>query len=195
MKKKHCKRRQRRQVGVLGLGCEAAAVSLTATTPAIASKTPNERTQQAMVEAINDEYRARALYGAVLEKFGEVRPFSNIVQAENRHVQRWQSLFNQYGLPIPEDTFAGNVEAPETLAAACEMGVEAEIADAQMYERFLSFVEEPDLRATFTQLKQVSQNNHKAAFERCVSRHSGGDRQGQHRGRRQGFCRNGRNQS
>ncbi|MGB7250036.1 MAG: hypothetical protein WBC73_13945, partial [Phormidesmis sp.] len=84
MKKKHCKRRQRRQVGVLGLGYEAAAVSLTATTPAIASEIPNERTQQAMVEAINDEYRARALYGAVLEKFGEVRPFSNIVQAENR---------------------------------------------------------------------------------------------------------------
>ncbi|EDX82833.1 hypothetical protein S7335_11 [Synechococcus sp. PCC 7335] len=154
--------------------------------PTSANETPNERTQQAMTEAINDEYRARAFYQAVIEKFGAVRPFSNIVQAEDRHVQRWQSLFNQYGLPIPEDTFAGNVEAPETLAAACEMGIEAEIADAQMYERFLTFVEEPDLRATFTQLQQVSQNNHKVAFERCARRLSSGRQQGQHHGQHHG---------
>jgi len=130
----------------------------------------DEKVQQAMVEAINDEYKARALYTAVIDKFGAVRPFINIVQAEERHVQRWQRLFNQYRLPIPEDTFAGNIAAPDTLKAACENGVEAEIADAQMYDRFLEFVEEPDLRETFIQLRNVSRDHHQRAFERCANR-------------------------
>ncbi|WP_009545418.1 ferritin-like domain-containing protein [Crocosphaera subtropica] len=130
------------------------------------------RTQQAMIDAINDEYYARALYNAIIEKFGQVRPFINIVQAENRHVQLWNKLFNQYGLPIPEDAYAGKIEAPDSLKTACQMGVEGEIANVQMYDKFLEFVQERDLRAAFTQLREVSQNRHKVAFERCLSRFS-----------------------
>ena len=127
------------------------------------------KTKQAMIDAINDEYHARAFYNAVMDKFGEIRPFSNIVHAESRHVQLWNRLFNQYGLPVPEDFFAGKVEAPETLQAACQMAVEAEIANVQMYDNFLEFVQESDLRAAFTQLRHVSQNRHKVAFERCLN--------------------------
>lgn len=128
------------------------------------------RTQQAMVDAIHDEYRARAFYTAVIEQFGAIRPFSNIVQAEERHTQLWNTLFAQYGLPIPADPFVGNVEAPDTLQIACQMGIDAEIANVAMYDSFLEFVQEPDLRAAFTQLRNVSQNNHKPAFERCAQR-------------------------
>ncbi len=130
----------------------------------------SERTQQAMVEAINDEYRARAFYTAVIQKFGAVRPFTNIVQAEDRHVQLWNWLFTQYGLSVPPDTFSDKVEAPDTLQRACQRGIEVEIANAQMYNHFLQFVQEADLRSVFSQLSQVSQNNHQPAFERCVSR-------------------------
>lgn len=143
-----------------------------ATTPvyanAVAKATVNAKTQQVMEEAINDEYRARAFYTAAIQKFGNVRPFSNIVQAEERHVQLWNSLFTKYGLPIPADTFAGKVEVPDTLKAACQMGVEAEIANVKMYDNFLSFINESDLRAAFTQLRSVSQNNHLRAFQRCT---------------------------
>ncbi|MEM8830519.1 MAG: hypothetical protein AAGE96_14350 [Cyanobacteria bacterium P01_G01_bin.19] len=38
------------------------------------------------------------------------------------------------------------------------MGVEAEIANVKMYDRFLDFIQERDLRDTFTQLRYVSQN-------------------------------------
>lgn len=127
-------------------------------------------TQQAMVESIQDEYRAKAFYQAVIDKFGPIRPFSNIVQAEDRHAQRWVALFNQYNLPIPEDTFAGNVAASDSLKEACELAIAAEIDNVKMYDRFLEFVQEPDLRATFTQLRHVSENKHKRAFERCANR-------------------------
>lgn len=135
----------------------------------VTNPTLDDRTKQAMVEAINDEYNARAFYTVVIEKFGEVRPFSNIVQSEDRHVQLWNSLFNKYSVTIPEDTFAGKVQAPETWQAACKMGVEAEIANVKMYDNFLTFVKQPDLRAAFTQLRYVSQNNHLRAFQRCAN--------------------------
>ncbi|UKO96825.1 ferritin-like domain-containing protein [Nostoc sp. UHCC 0870] len=134
------------------------------------SRELNAETQQAMIDAINDEYYARAFYTAVINKFGEVRPFSNIVHAEDRHVSLWNHLFTKYGLPIPPDTFMGNIPAPDTLQAACQTGVESEIANVQMYDRFLEFVQQADLRAAFIQLRHVSQNNHLPAFQRCVGR-------------------------
>jgi hypothetical protein len=40
-----------------------------------------------------------------------------------------------------------------------------------MYDRFLEFVQEADLRAAFTQLRHVSQNHHLPAFQRCAGRY------------------------
>lgn len=142
--------------------------------PAIANAAPNTQldaqTQQATIDAINDEYYARALYTAVIEKFGAVRPFSNIVRAEDRHVSLWKTLFNQYRIKIPGDSFAGKIPVPDTLPAACQVSLEIEIANVAMYDRFLGFVQEPDLRAAFTQLRQVSQERHLPAFQRCANR-------------------------
>ncbi|MEA5513618.1 DUF2202 domain-containing protein [Nodularia sp. UHCC 0506] len=152
-----------------GLCGEASATSNTSPTSPVHLHTElNTETQQAMIDAINDEYYARAFYTAVINKFGEVRPFSNIVHAENRHVSLWNSLFSKYGVPIPADTYTGNIQTPDTLQAACQVGVESEIANVQMYDRFLEFVQETDLRAAFTQLRHVSQNNHLPAFQRCA---------------------------
>lgn len=129
----------------------------------------NSQTRQAMIDSIKDEYYSRALYAAVIQKFGEVRPFRNIVQAEDRHVSLWKTLFTQYGLPLPADSFAGKISVPKTLPAACQKGVETEIANVAMYDRFLSFVKQPDLRAAFSQLREVSQERHLRAFQRCAS--------------------------
>ena len=47
---------------------------------------PLEEISQSEIEAldlaINDEYKAQATYQKVIDKFGEIRPFSNIIQAE-----------------------------------------------------------------------------------------------------------------
>lgn len=134
----------------------------------------DSETQQAMIDAINDEYRSRALYNAAIEKFGSVRPFSNIVQAEERHVNLWIDLFDKYGIDVPADSFANSVSVPDTLKAVCEMAVQIEIENVAMYDRFLGFVTQPDLQAAFTRLRQVSQERHLPAFERCVNRSNGG---------------------
>ena len=144
--------------------------------PAMSQTSLDAETQQAMIDSINDEYRARAFYNAVIEKFGSVRPFSNIVRSENNHVNLWENLFAKYGMDVPEDSFADNVSVPDTLKAACEMGVEAEIDNVAMYDRFLGFVTQSDLQDAFTRLRQVAEERHLAAFERCVNRSNGGGR-------------------
>ena len=42
---------------------------------------------RALNEALDDEYRAFATYDQVLADFGEVPPFSNIREAEGRHIE------------------------------------------------------------------------------------------------------------
>lgn len=167
---RNCKQRHSKQWATAGACLEGISpTNLSSQAEPATNTSLDAKTQQAMIDAINDEYHARAFYNAVIDKFGEIRPFSNIVHAETRHAERLSRLFKRYGLPIPEDSFAGKVEAPETLEIACQVGVEAEIANVKMYDKFLGFVQESDLRDTFTQLRYVSQNKHKVAFERCLN--------------------------
>jgi hypothetical protein len=52
-------------------------------------------------EALEDERKAEATYAAVLTKFGEVRPFSNIIDAERRHSSAIERQMARLGFPIP----------------------------------------------------------------------------------------------
>ncbi|MEB3831445.1 ferritin-like domain-containing protein [Phormidium sp. CCY1219] len=137
-----------------------------------ASKTLDAETHQALIEAINDEYKARAFYEAILNKFGPIRPFSNIIHSEARHAEMLKRLFVKYGLPIPEDTFTGNMEAPESLFAACQAGIQGELDNMEMYDRFFSVVREPDILDAFSRLQSASQQRHLPAFQRCARRYS-----------------------
>jgi hypothetical protein len=130
-----------------------------------------------LVEAINDEYMARAMYCRVIEKFGEVRPFVNIVEAESRHIQALLPLFRKYGIPVPEDDWESRVEAPASVLEACNAGVQAEIANADMYARLLDATTQyPDVQSVLRQLQRASRENHLPAFQRCVA--SGGSNGG-----------------
>ncbi|MGV2826698.1 hypothetical protein [Myxosarcina sp. GI1(2024)] len=55
--------------------------STASTSPAeVATNTSlDDKTQQAIINAINDEYYAPAFYNAVMDKFGEIRPLLNYV--------------------------------------------------------------------------------------------------------------------
>ena len=128
----------------------------------------DNQTRDALIAALADERRAHATYEAVAAKFGDARPFSNIVNAERRHESFLLPLFEKYKVTVPANEFTKEkVVVPETLADACREAVEGEKDNIAMYERFLAFVEEPDIRETFTYLRDASNNNHLPAFERC----------------------------
>ncbi len=127
--------------------------------------------------ALDDERRARATYLAVIDAFGEVRPVVNIVDSEERHIDALLRLYERYGVEVPSDAWAGRIQAPESLAAACEAGVRGEIENAALYEPMI----ESEMRAgrldvadTLRNLMLASQENHLPAFERALARERDG---------------------
>ncbi len=128
---------------------------------------------EALREALDDEYKARATYRKVIETFGPVRPFVNIVEAEDRHAKALLALLARFGVEAPTDTWPERVSAPRTLEAACRAGVEAEIENEALYERLLRQISDPTARRVMRRLQQASQERHLPAFRRCLERETG----------------------
>ncbi len=128
----------------------------------------------ALIEALNDEYKARASYRYVIETFGPIRPFIHIVEAESRHIQALIRLFHKYRVSIPPDTWDQHIDKPSSVKDACRLGVEAEIENAGMYDRLLKATKDyPDIQQVMMNLKRASAENHLPAFQRCVTRSTG----------------------
>ncbi|HQR36908.1 MAG TPA: DUF2202 domain-containing protein [Blastocatellia bacterium] len=156
-----------------------AATSTPDTLPA-GTSTLDQRTAKALVTALNDERRAESSYAAVIRQFGSVRPFSHIVGAERQHQELLLTLFAKYNVAVPAD--ANDQTTPveyATLRDACSAAVRAEQANAAMYDEFLSYTTEADIRAVFTQLRDNSRNKHLPAFERCSTGAGTGQGRGQ----------------
>ena len=121
--------------------------------------------EEMLVYAIQDEYMARQEYESIMDEFGEQRPFSNIIDAEVTHIQWLKELFDKYGYEIPTDDVAGYVVLPASIEAALEAGVQAEINNIAMYEKFMEEDLPDDIMDVFIELRDASQN-HLAAFEK-----------------------------
>ena len=129
--------------------------------------TLDEAEVDALVEAINDEYKALSVYQKVVDKFGDVRPFTNIIRAEEQHIAALETLFVRYGIEIPENDWYSQVPEFDSVTAACQAGVQAEIDNAALYDGLFAAVDEPDIIQVFTSLRDASQYKHLPAFERC----------------------------
>jgi hypothetical protein len=146
---------------------------LLATTPAL-SQTLTLDAKAALDSALQDERHAEAFYSAVITKFGEVRPFSNIINAERQHEDMLIGLYQTYGIAIPENGYATGAQvapaAPETLADACKIGVEAEIANRDLYDGNLlpAVSAYPDITLVLQRLRDASEDKHLPAFQRCA---------------------------
>jgi hypothetical protein len=127
-----------------------------------------------LIAALDDEYEAHATYAQVIEDFGDVRPFTNIIGAEARHADALVKLFHRYGVPVPANTWPGRVPRYETLQQACEAAVAAEIDNGELYDRLLAGTARSDVLAVYRNLQAASQERHLVAFRRCA----GGDQPG-----------------
>lgn len=130
----------------------------------------DSRTLAAIHEALDDEYKARATYEAVITRFGPVQPFTNIIGAEERHANALERLLQRAGEPIPADPWRGAIDSPDTLADALALGVQAEIDNRNLYDRLETMTGEPEVLRVFANLRRASQNNHLPAFQRRLDR-------------------------
>jgi hypothetical protein len=130
----------------------------------------NEIEIAALHEALDDEHHAWATYSQVINDFGLVRPFSNIRDAEARHIDALLAVFDEYELTPPSNPWPGKVDRYPSIRDACAAAMEAEIANAALYERLLASTVRSDIVTVFRNLRDASQERHLPAFRRCVER-------------------------
>lgn len=127
----------------------------------------SEAEAQALVRAVQEEYGAQALYQSVLETFGDVSPFNLIVRAEAQHAAALERMAEKYGVDVPAYQGTNDLPAYSTLSEACQAGVQAEIADAALYDELMAVTTHADLLRVYTNLQNASLNNHLPAFDAC----------------------------
>lgn len=137
---------------------------------------------RALHEALDDEYKAWTTYDQVMDDFGAVLPFRAIREAEARHIEALRTLLERHGLTVPENPWPGRVPRFASLTEACAAAVEAEVANAALYERLLAATERADILGVFRRLQAASQERHLRAFERCARRFAYGGGLGWGRG-------------
>ena len=149
-------------------------MALSADSPDFGAKGAQGKTdltiEEMLTYAIQDEYLARAEYELIMAEHGSIRPFTNIMAAEERHIEWVAEIIGKYGYALPEDTAAEHVVLPESLRSSFETGVQAEIDNIAMYESFLQAELPGDVRDLFERLKQASEN-HLRAFRNNLRRY------------------------
>lgn len=121
-------------------------------------------------EALADEYKARDIYQPIINRYGPVRPFVNIVEAEQTHINALLPLFAKYGVAVPPEPDLAGITTPDSLLDACRQGVEDELENGAMYDRLLAATEQTDVRMVLERLQTASRDHHLPAFQRCVER-------------------------
>jgi hypothetical protein len=137
----------------------------------VGAEKDNNLTVQEMIKyAIEDENFAKTEYEKIMKTFDINRPFSNIKRAEETHMELLQPLIKKYNVSY-EKLEEKDLVVPKTLKETFEIGVQAEIDNIAMYERFLKEEKLPsDVREVFIYLRDGSKN-HLRAFERQLKKY------------------------
>lgn len=164
-------------LGVWSCGAGVDELSPTAPqAPVIAQQSDNlasSATVEAIGEALQGEYYALFTYARVVADFGEVRPFANVVGAEQRHADSIAALLVMRGLDVPASAWdESNVPTFDTLIEACAGGKDVELATIAMYRELLLLELPADVGKVFERHLAVSLEQHLPAFERCLGRAS-----------------------
>lgn len=107
-------------------------------------------------------------YQKTIDKFGQVLPFINIVDAEIRHQESLAKLFQKYGLDVPLSQWKDSeITTFSTLQASCANCYQAEIDNIAIYDKILKLDLPADVRMVFENNRSASLNKHLPAFANC----------------------------
>lgn len=135
-----------------------------------ANQAPQMLTQEeAVVIALDDEFKAFETYKAIALKFQVEIPFGRIAEAESRHIEALMNAANRLRIPIPPNRWVG-ITPPQSLEESYQLGIKAEIENIALYDRLLPAVSDPEVRDIFYALQAASFNNHLPAFEAQLRR-------------------------
>lgn len=124
---------------------------------------------RALCAALDDEYRARATYRAIIDAFGPVPPFVHIIQSEQRHIDTLLSLFFERGLAAIADPYADGLPAPPSIETAYRIAIIEETENAVLYDRLMEAAAgDEEVSWVFRMLQRASAECHLSAFRRAL---------------------------
>ena len=85
------------------------------------------------------------------------------------HLSYLKEIYASYDMEFPADESASHIVIPDTLLEAAQTGVQAEIDNIDMYEKFLTYDLPDSVKDVFTILMEGSQN-HLKAFQKQVDK-------------------------
>ena len=134
----------------------------------ISSAALNNEVKIALNEAIQDEYKAMLFYQKTIDKFGQLIPYINIVNAEIKHQESLANLFQKYGLAVPVSQWKDSeITTFSSIQASCANCYQAELDNIAIYDKYLSLALPSDVRKVFENNRAASLNKHMPAFANC----------------------------
>ncbi|RXJ87971.1 DUF2202 domain-containing protein [Arcobacter sp. CECT 8985] len=124
--------------------------------------------------AVYDEFKAYETYSKIIEKFGAIKPFINIKEAEAVHYSALMPLLQKYNVEVPINDWQEKIKVPNSYIECCELGVASEINNIAMYDNLIANTKQPDIKDILFKLQAASYNNHLPAFRKCVLNHYNG---------------------
>lgn len=138
---------------------------------AVGALADNNLTMEEMFTyAIQDEYLAHREYTYVLETFGDQAPFNNIISSEAQHITEMTVLFEKYNLAVPADESADHIQRVADVREALDNCATGEVDNIAMYNKFLEQDIPDDVRATFTALRNASEE-HLQSFRKSLEKY------------------------
>ncbi len=122
---------------------------------------------QGLQDAILEEYGALNLYQGVMDTLEAELPFTQIARSEQQHVNALLRQAQIYGVEAPANPGLAQPVSLDSLAEACQAGVQAEIADAALYDTLKAVTTHASLLQVYDNLQSASLNQHLPAFEAC----------------------------
>ena len=123
-------------------------------------------TRKALDAAYSDEFVAYTRYKSATAQFGPVRPFSNLLSAEERHLAILEQQYTNFGFDVPTPNLRP-LRTFSSIQNACEVSIVAERKNVALYDRLLLEVTDPSVRDVFLFLRTASFERHIPALQRC----------------------------
>lgn len=122
--------------------------------------------KSALDAAYSHEFTMSIRYSSVLTQFGEIRPFSNLFQAEERHMAILSQQYQRLGLDLPTVPRVA-LRGYSSILEACVVSLDDEYESVALYDRLLVETTDPQLIDAFKYLRSASVDRHIPALRRC----------------------------
>jgi len=123
---------------------------------------------EALRAAQRSVFKTCATYRMILQVFGPVPPFREMLLVEQRHRTVLTGMLRKLGAAAPIDDWETRAAIPVTLIDAGEDALETAMAHAALYERLYEQMRDPAARRIFRRMRNISRDIHQPALRRCL---------------------------